>query len=158
VIAHELTHVAHPSPVPRFFDDDDRGPEERQAEQVAAVMRRAPVLPRTPAPLIQRSTTSSSPGTVSAAALAASIDGDTVQRKVTIGKHRTSIPSAPPTQPTTPTMIPTPPPQAQPAEAAETASAAAPSTDVMFDRILELLEDRILTELERRGGRFRGGF
>ena len=27
-----------------------------------------------------------------------------------------------------------------------------------FDRILELLEDRIITELERRGGRFRGGF
>ena len=34
------------------------------------------------------------------------------------------------------------------------------ATDVLdqFDRILELLEDRIITELERRGGRFRGGF
>ena len=49
VIAHELTHVAHPSPVPRFFDDDDRGPEERQAEQVATIMRRSPILPRTSA-------------------------------------------------------------------------------------------------------------
>jgi hypothetical protein len=27
-----------------------------------------------------------------------------------------------------------------------------------FDRIVELLEDRIIAELERRGGRFRGGF
>ena len=49
VIAHELTHVAHPSPVARFFDDDDHSPEERRAEQVAAIMRRAPILPRTTA-------------------------------------------------------------------------------------------------------------
>jgi hypothetical protein len=27
-----------------------------------------------------------------------------------------------------------------------------------FERILEMLEDRVLAELERRGGRLRGGF
>jgi len=35
---------------------------------------------------------------------------------------------------------------------------AQPDLSTQFDRILELLEDRILRELERRGGRFRGGF
>jgi hypothetical protein len=142
VIAHELTHVAHPSPIARFFDDDDRGPEERQAERVAAVMRGAPLLPRM------------SPAGV-----------DTVQR-VTISKHRAGkakVPAAPPDLTATTTPPPSPP-QALPTTQATTetttdaSTAPAPSTDAMFDRILELLEDRILTELERRGGRFRGGF
>ena len=105
VIAHELTHVAHPSPSPRFFADDDRGPEERQAEQVAAVMRRSPILPRTIAAdavaapatttrtgsnhTIRRSTTpaAAGAGTISAAALAASITGGSavehIQRRQT---------------------------------------------------------------------------
>ena len=96
VIAHELTHVAHPSPVPRFFDDDDHSPEERRAEQVAAVMRRAPIAPR-PSPS----------STVSAAALASSITtGDTVQRKVTLGSHRATVPAPPPP----PTVVPLPAP------------------------------------------------
>jgi hypothetical protein len=41
-----------------------------------------------------------------------------------------------------------------------TGPATAPSTSetlAQFERILELLEDRIMSELERRGGRFRGG-
>ena len=89
VIAHELTHVAHPSPIPRFFDDDHRGPEERMAEQVAKVIARAPVMPSSSAPssraghsspdTIRRSTAPSSstasPGTISAADLAASFGG-----------------------------------------------------------------------------------
>jgi Domain of unknown function (DUF4157) len=145
VIAHELTHVAHPSPVPRFFDDDDRSPEERRAEQVAAVMRRAPILPRA---------TAGSTGTVAAAALAATLTGgETVQRQVTIGKHRQTV-QAPTTAATTTSATVSPPP---PTEVEAGAEASTP-TDVLFDRILELLEDRILTELERRGGRFRGGF
>ena len=45
VIAHELTHVAHPSAAPRFFDDIDDSPEERQAEAVARVMARSPLAP-----------------------------------------------------------------------------------------------------------------
>jgi hypothetical protein len=143
VIAHELTHVAHPSPVPRFFGDDDRSPEERKAEQVAAIMRRAPVL--------QRTTTAHS--TVSAAALAASIQpGATVQREITTANSGSSTVAAPP--PPTPAS---PPQQSPPAESDSPPHDAA-TTDAMFDRILELLEDRILTELERRGGRFRGGF
>jgi hypothetical protein len=45
VVAHELTHIAHPSPAPRFFDDIDDSPEERRAEQVARVMARSPLAP-----------------------------------------------------------------------------------------------------------------
>ena len=148
VIAHELTHVAHPSPVPRFFDDDDHSPEERRAEQVAAVMRRAPIAPR-PSPS----------STVSAAALASSITiGDTVQRKVTLGSHRATVP-APPLPPTVvPLPTPTTPPPPDVVAAPDDTARQATSVDAQFDRILELLEDRILTELERRGGRFRGGF
>jgi hypothetical protein len=44
IIAHELTHVAHPSPQPRFFDDERRGPEELMAERVAGIMARSPVM------------------------------------------------------------------------------------------------------------------
>lgn len=46
IVAHELTHVANPSPEPRFFDDHRDTPEERRAELVAEVIRRSPVLPR----------------------------------------------------------------------------------------------------------------
>ncbi len=173
VIAHELTHVAHPSPVARFFDDDDRGPEERRAEQVAAIMRRSPILPRAAADIVRRSTSTShtsSPATISAASLAAQITGhhatsghgDTIQRA--IGGHRTRGATAPAT------TIPIPqtgnvatdgstnqPPA--PSQAAANATApAVPDLTTQFDRILELLEDRVLRELERRGGRFRGGF
>ena len=98
VVAHELTHIAHPSPLPRFFDDDRPSPEERQAEQMAEVIRRSPILPRESAaadPAIRRmptrptltaaptspSASTSAPSfsgdTLSAAALAASITGAT---------------------------------------------------------------------------------
>src|SRR5690606_30698437 len=40
LLAHELTHVASPSPAPRFFDDHRDSPEERRAELVADVIRR----------------------------------------------------------------------------------------------------------------------
>ena len=45
LLAHELTHVANPSPEPRFFDDRRDSPEERRAELVADVIRRSPMLP-----------------------------------------------------------------------------------------------------------------
>jgi hypothetical protein len=189
VIAHELTHVAHPSPVARFFDDDDHSPEERRAEQVAAIMRSAPILPRTtaaaaagtgvqrprPRPsvapasdVVRRTTATRSPATsatavggaatISAASLADQITRGgppSVQRR--IGGHREGRAAAPQT-----------PPQqtggTQPAPAQPTSND--PSTTVaggadigtQFEQILELLEARILRELERRGGRFRGGF
>jgi hypothetical protein len=92
VVAHELTHIAHPSPTPRFFDDIDDSPEERRAEQVARVMARSPLAPsattsapparrrrddatirRSPAAPRTATSQGSSSGTVSAQALAASL-------------------------------------------------------------------------------------
>jgi hypothetical protein len=174
VLAHELTHVAHPSPVARFFDDADRSPEERQAEQVAAIMRRTPVMLRpaaATATTIHRrvDTTSSSsssashatsPGTVTAAALAAQLTSgtpdDVIQRQ--IGAHRRRGQTAPPVLTAAPPVAvdtPSTPPMTQPAM---TTDIPIPDLSTQFDRILELLEERILRELERRGGRFRGGF
>jgi Domain of unknown function (DUF4157) len=169
VIAHELTHVAHPSPTPRFFADDDRGPEERQAQRVAAVMRRSPILPGVRSlgstPTVQRAP---SAGTVSAAALATSITRSpsqttsspthpsAIQRFTTTATAQTTTTS--PASTTASTAPPDTPASMTPANA--TQHATAPTTSealAQFERILELLEDRIMSELERRGGRFRGG-
>ena len=96
VLAHELTHIAHPSPKPRFFADDDRGPEERRADEIARVIARSPLAPTAPighratttspsapsssgdnvirrSPASRSSRTRSTGGTVSAAALAEQI-------------------------------------------------------------------------------------
>jgi hypothetical protein len=179
VMAHELTHVAHPSPVARFFDDDDHSPEERRAEQVAAVMRRAPVLPRTSAgarrptvapaaDVVRRRVSSgsstSSAGTVSAAALADQItSGPSTRVQRVIGGHRARAQVAAPNGGSSPDVRVAPTNDARPDPGAripaETAAvAAAPNLSDQFEHILELLESRILRELERRGGRFRGGF
>lgn len=52
IVAHELTHVASPSPAPRFFADDRDSPEERRARAVGRAMAQAPVgsPPVAPAP------------------------------------------------------------------------------------------------------------
>ena len=158
VIAHELVHIANPSPLPRFFDDVDRGPEERVAEQVAAVIRRSPVVPRTgvlpgrsretPAQSVARA---SSPGAISASGLAASITRGSPTTPV-VRRVETAAP---------PQMAPTTQPHEQTAASTNESgviSSAPTSLLAQFDRIVELLEDRIINELERRGGRFRGGF
>jgi len=184
VIAHELTHVAHPSPTPRFFADDDRGPEERQAEQVAAVMRRSPILPTTSAAAAMnrpptatstataRTSPTRGPDTVSASALAAAITGHTstgaVQRKQVVAPA-TSATTSPDTirradpSTTAPTIATLPPsPSTNTTEGASSDQSALRSTPAdtraQFELILELLEERILAQLERRGGRYRGGF
>jgi Domain of unknown function (DUF4157) len=160
VMAHELTHVAHPSPAPRFFADDHRGPEERQAEQVAAVMRRSPILPGVRSmgstPSVQRTPTA---GTVSAAALATSITRSRPQAGAAPAQPGPIQRFPTITDATAPGMAPTYTPAAVTA-ANSNGQPATPTTSetlAQFERILELLEDRIMSELERRGGRFRGG-
>jgi hypothetical protein len=54
IVAHELVHAAHPSPRPRFFGDERRGPEERLAEHTGGLAR-ALVAPRLAAPPARRS-------------------------------------------------------------------------------------------------------
>lgn len=72
VLAHELTHVAHPSPRPRFFADDHDSAEERQADAVAQLIRRSPALrapASSPSPASSTATTgSAAPGFRSTAA------------------------------------------------------------------------------------------
>jgi hypothetical protein len=159
VIAHELVHIANPSPLPRFFDDVERGPEERVAEQVAAVIRRSPVVPRTgvlprrshdaPAASVARA---SSPGTISASGLAASITRGSPATPVV-----RRVETATPPQAATTTQPHDDQTAASTGESGVISSAPT-SLLAQFDRIVELLEDRIINELERRGGRFRGGF
>ena len=83
LIAHELTHVAHPSAEPRFFDDDRPSVEEARAEEIARLVQRAPLpalapsaparLPERPAPAAAR--TSTIDQTLDAAELAARLAG-----------------------------------------------------------------------------------
>lgn len=182
VLAHELTHVAHPSPAPRFFDDDVRSPEERQAEQVAKVMARAPLAPSgavsrsrnqrpaasgTSADVVRRSPAADTgrPGTLNAAALAAqftSRSADTTIRR----SPATSSPSSPPTVQREPdtftdnTLAPSPSTeshlgsQSDPQSRDRAAEEFRQQLDDHFDYLLRHLERRMIIELERRGGRF----
>jgi hypothetical protein len=83
-----------------------------------------------------------------------------IQRKQ-IGGHRNRLTAAPRQS----VPAPTDAPMSAPAVITNDDGGASTDSDdetpdllTQFDRILELLEDRILRELERRGGRFRGGF
>lgn len=176
VVAHELTHVAHPSPTPRFFDDVDDSPEERRAEEVAKIMTSSPIAPGNsrPQPAVQRSpepdvirrspaaTTSSSAtsASVSAESMVSRIrgqnSGDTVQRWA-----RGTAPTGP-----RPAAAPTIGTRAESAvESGGRADVAAyldsDAGKAWFEKMLRsnasllmsLLEDRIIVEAERRGGR-----
>ena len=182
LIAHELTHVAHPSPLPRFFDDPRDGPEERRARVVGRAMRSAPVVARPPArstaetarPAARSSGSAASDG-VSAADLAGRISRDAtsgaggteVRRFVrgrspapaAIGQHRRQAPPGDP-----PARSQDVPPVA-PARSEEPSDGGGLAVDPWlagmyrhFDRVIELLEDRIINEWERRGGRLRDRF
>jgi len=75
VMAHELTHVAHASPKPRFFDDIDDSPEERRAEHVARVMARSTIAPTAStmaSPVLRRAATSTSTSTGTSATTSSS--------------------------------------------------------------------------------------
>jgi hypothetical protein len=183
VLAHELTHVAHPSPAPRFFDDDRRGPEERQAEEMAEIIRRNPARPTGPrrpdAPQIgsQRGRSSARPvapppragsasgsapapapprpstpppGTFSASAMAAQITGGSAgPDPLTPVVHQTAPPAPDVTASSSSSL------------SSSDSGAAERSIGVtldQLDRLVEMLQDRIIVELERRGGRNRGGF
>ena len=175
VLAHELTHVAHPSPAPRFFDDDHRSPEERTAERVAEVMARAPLAPSgtisrardlaapavsraAPADgTVQRSPAPSGTGTISAAALASRLSGGPkIQR--TPHAPATSISSDP-----TPDTVRRFDSGTRPSTSSSTGDTVTErdvqndfraQLDLHFEYLLRRLESRMVIELERRGGRF----
>ena len=176
VLAHELTHVAHPSPAPRFFDDDVRSPEERQAEQVAKVMARAPLAPNgtisrarsanaTPAvsragsgsDIIRRSPASSSPGTINAAALANEmLGGPKVQRSSQPAARQVSHDHSPGTVRRSPdtSVTDTEVTDTETTTERDVQNDFRAQLDLHFDYLLRRLERRMVIELERRGGRF----
>jgi Domain of unknown function (DUF4157) len=203
LLAHELTHVAHPSPEPRFFDDDRRSSEERAAEEIARqvsdVIRRSPVLPRaTAAPVApsiarHRRTELSPPvpavirrqvdhpaaprsngaaGTTSADDFAARLAGTTRGSDQVLRRNRTRANAGAPARiapvpaPATTNSTPTAPPQ-QPARARSAPIRWQPpipgnpdssATQDMVDWIIEQVEERMVRQIERRGGRYRGDF
>lgn len=177
VIAHELTHVAHPSPTPRFFDDIDDSPEERRAEAVAKVMASSPLAP-TPgliAPVrpsggdvVRRSPAKEGAQMATADAMARQLLGGSQPTTRSTATRDSSGGE------TIRRLLPTTTPQAtqsaarsdERTETAATSASAAvdldsPTAALWFRRQLERnmdwivdeLEDRIRVELERRGGR-----
>lgn len=183
VIAHELTHVANPSPVARFFADGHDSAEERQADRVARVMATSPIAPtastlqRPGGPALQagggsgstdvirRSAASDSSGGssggVSAAALAASITG----RSATSGtvQRLAQSPPAPSAAPSGLSSSPPPVPSrdgrgelsliGQLQTSPEAREWFAEQLERNFGWLVTALEDRMLVEFERRGGR-----
>jgi len=204
VIAHELTHIAAPSPAPRFFDDADDTPEERRAERVGKIMARSPLAPsaaviaprgrtqpdvvrRSPAPSSSSAPSSGAP-TVSAEALAARMTGSS-----TTSPSRTSSSQSPSNQ-SSPVVRRRADPAASSATSAsaaepvirrlltDQAAAGSSTTSAESERfevplgtqlqrddsaaawfedqlnehmssLLRMIEDRMIIELERRGGR-----
>lgn len=191
IIAHELTHVAHASPAPRFFDDVDESPEERRAEAVARVIARSPLAPMAaavaaptlvrrspgahPTEVVRRmpssspSSGSSSPGSISAADLAASITGQpsdqVVRRQHVVAAPAPTPAAAAPAPAAAAPAAATPAAPAAPAASSPTGGSPA-DRDAEFramlernlDVVLRRIEDHILIDIERRGGRAWRGF
>lgn len=187
VIAHELTHIAAPSPVARFFDDADDSPEERQAERVARVMATSPLAPTSPASapdtngrssppsqasLIRRSpasttrpstgstlsnmASSANTGGLSASALAASISGtSSPSQSPDVQRWANAQPQAekPAGAPTIGSNRGSGEIGSQLKDSADAAEWFADQLDRNFDRLVNALEDRMIVEFERRGGR-----
>lgn len=220
LLAHELTHVAAPSPAPRFFDDERDSPEERRAEMIADVIRRSPVLPRPHAgasmgalaprtPATARTTTVDASTSVSADDMVrrltagVSSGGSTIRRSAATPVRRWDGATRPSNAPSQGARLggsraaqPTPvddvgapgsdsPNPAQPDNTATQGTTSEPGstgggtqenerrsrtwpamtggTDSsslrdLTDWIIEQVEERVMRELERRGGRYRGGF
>lgn len=160
VLAHELTHVANPSPAPRFFADDHHSAEESAAEEMAArvgslmsgwtAATPSGARPASTAMVLggSRAGVNTSVAGASAApvasggwtagALAAELTGGrpaTPERG--IGQHRTTATDGAWHHPSSQT--------------ADEQSFAAQLED-HFDLIVEMIERRLLTDIERRGG------
>jgi hypothetical protein len=177
VMAHELTHIAHPSPTPRFFDDIDDSPEERRAERIAKVMARSPLAPAASvaAPpgrdldrTIRRKATTtrtatsaptggaSSAGGVTAEQLAAQFSGSATSTRPSASDviRRTPAPAA-----TGPNVIRRALESPEPNAHAHESVVESTSEDFLdafrqhLPTIMNLIEDRMIIELERRGGR-----
>lgn len=184
VMAHELTHVAAPSPAPRFFDDIDDSPEERRAERIGKVMGRSPLAPsasvvapttgsrsavvrRSPArrstPEHNASTGAAGGGapTMSAASLAASLVNRSNSSGASAPVIRRELIRREAVTPTTTSTPQIPVTRDENPSAGGYRIAADPYAAAWFEKqlqaqlqpLLRMIEDRMIVELERRGGR-----
>lgn len=159
ILAHELTHVANPSPLVRFFNDDRDSKEERLANEMGSVMAKAPVGTPPASPPPPPAGRSPQGGGGSSGAGTSWGPGN--------------MPPLPPTPPSfgggagAGESTPTPPPagaapgllapwanQDQKNADGEGAAGAAGVPTLDVDRLLDALESRIIRELERRGRRW----
>lgn len=153
ILAHELTHVANPSPLVRFFDDDRRSREEDRARQVGEIMSKAPVgtppasppsAPAPPPPPPPPAPTPSANGGGGTNGPAADVSAVTAPSS---GAGR---------------LAPTAETGSRPSDGLDTEDGdrSGPTgsrpevAPIDIDRLLDALEARVLRELERRGRRW----
>ena len=172
IIAHELTHVAAPSPAPRFFADDRHTAEERRATEIGEIMRRSSAPPpsgsiasrgrTTPMTITEQHTRSASTGSVTSTSTTSNGIGgqaDTIRRAMD-----SAAAPAPSVQraltETAPSMTSSSNDSSDFSGSNNSINSAQFSRLLRehFDLIVELLEDRIGSDIERRGGRYRGGY
>jgi hypothetical protein len=165
LLAHELVHAAGTPSRPRFFAEPGDDHEEHRAHRVGQIARRATTQRVDPASLplgrgamvaprvVQRT---SAPSAVSAvAAVAASATASEVVQRTpsSSGGGATAARSASGSS----RII-------QRADSQSDASGSAPgrrtTSELLneFDELIELIERRVINELERRGGRVRGNW
>jgi hypothetical protein len=153
MLAHELTHVAHPSPLVRFFDDDRDSKEERIAREIGEVMSRAPVgtPPVTPPPAPPAGSTGSAAGGAGAPPAPPPMRRWSREGGADAPGAGGPVPVAAAAPPGL--LDPTPDRNDAKDNTPDVgASAAAAGIDV--DRLLDALEARVIRELERRGRRW----
>jgi hypothetical protein len=159
VLAHELTHVAHPSPAVRFYGDDRHTNEERLANQIGEVMAKAPVgtPPVSPPPGQAEAGRQGAGGGNGAGS--SSRQGGAALPPPPSGRHQGGVGASSPAAPAAPAGVLDPTADRGAAGgaglqggAAEPPTAAAAGIDI--DRLLDALEARVIRELERRGRRW----
>lgn len=156
VLAHELTHVASPSPLARFFGDDRHSHEEDRARRIGEIMARAPV-----------GTPPASPPPAAAPPAPPPPPAPSSRSAGSNGPAGSPTPSGPNQFGPTPSsgagrLVPTGDAgghgqrgrggdAGSPGQGGEVEHAA-PSIDI--DRLLDALEARVMRELDRRGRRW----
>jgi hypothetical protein len=173
LLAHELVHAATAPARPRFFAEPGHDEEEERAMRIGRVARSmqqarvepvrrvaaVPVAPR----VVQRveqaapqlaAAQLAAPQQVAPAAVGAD---ELIRRQPTIGSHRRRPTATPPATPPTQTQTPQ---QVQESGGRPTPAGPAPVSQRLndFEELLDMLEQRVLNELERRGGSSRGGW
>lgn len=150
VIAHELAHARQPVGRPRFLlrtADGAADAEERSTQQVSAGIVGA-------LPMARTGSTGTAAGTVADAAEPAGGDPFSAvwQHLESTGTNEAEAQQAAGPDAAEPQRSPSPAAPQQPA------GAAGQGQGVDLDRIAEALEERLIRQLERRGGRYVGMF